>query len=894
MHEARWVDRFLFAWNDSLFYDPLDTVYRPRRDHFISTLDEEQRNRFVRSGLWWMYRHNPELPAQGWKIHVSADHHDVHDVVDLSLKYLLARGIDFKVALDINIFEMLNLKNMSRGGSGKLITVYPDNDDQFRQCLADLAEILAGKSGAYVLSDARYQDCKALYFRYGQFLDTHSIDAMGRRVPYILSPAGERISDVRTPVFTKPPWAPWPFPDWTLPERGTGGGLLDGRFRVVEAVQFSNTGGVYKAQDTADGDRIVVLKEARPGTNPNSREGHDAVDILKREWEFLIRLSDVGLFPKPIRIFREWEHTFVAEEFIEGTDIRTLMLEHSPLVRLRFDTARSQAYLRMFLKIFQGLATAVAAAHRRNVVLGDLSPANLLVRPDTFDVTVLDLEAGRLVESGVADRHLQGPVDLYTPGYSRSRGAGHLSSTADDLLGVAATMAYFIFPIMAMSYLRADVFALYREFISDLGWPSEIHDLITGLHDGTTTLDAVITVVSDPDPLVARVQVRRRPPVEESQLRLPEVEERLAAFVVESADIERPTLFPVEPFAHITNPLSLGFGASGVLYALSACGRQLEPGWEHWLRDQLAALDIREYPVGLMTGLAGIAWAADGIGLHTESDHLMTLANQLGSATDDYTFYYGLAGLGMTNLHFYTRRNSSRYLDAAEICAKELCAQAHHDGPHVYWLNDFAKDGPLTGLGYGQAGAAMFLLRMYQVTKDETYLRTGEAALGGEIANAVDWGDDAITFRDDGTLLPYVEVGSAGVAQVLLRYGQFDTAERVLRGLRRHYMVMPGYMFGMAGIIDAMLDAEVMLGDPSYRTTALRQFDYVRRIFLFEPPARTDAAGDCGRLPPLAVPGEALLRCTCDYGTGSAGVLRVVHRLHSGGPADFLLDELDR
>ncbi|MFD0431360.1 hypothetical protein ACFQ60_41240 [Streptomyces zhihengii] len=41
------------------------------------------------------------------------------------------------------------------------------------------------------------------------------------------------------------------------------------------------------------------------------------------------------------------------------------------------------------------------------------------------------------------------------------------------------------------------------------------------------------------------------------------------------------------------------------------------------------------------------------------------------------------------------------------------------------------------------------------------------------------------------------------------------------------------------------------------------------------------------------MPGEGLLRCSCDYLTGSAGVLRVLHRVHHGGAPDFLLDELD-
>jgi len=88
-----------------------------------------------------------------------------------------------------------------------------------------------------------------------------------------------------------------------------------------------------------------------------------------------------------------------------------------------------------------------------------------------------------------------------------------------------------------------------------------------------------------------------------------------------------------------------------------------------------------------------------------------------------------------------------------------------------------------------------------------------------------------------------------------------------------------------------MLDAAAILDEPSYRDTALRQLEYVRKIFLFEPPERFAVPHQDG-IRPLAMPGEGLLRCSCDLMTGSAGVLRVLHRVTAGGRADFLLDEV--
>ncbi|MGW2583968.1 class III lanthionine synthetase LanKC N-terminal domain-containing protein [Streptomyces virginiae] len=607
MRNERWVYRFLFAWNDTLFFDPLDVFYEPNADHFLAAFDERVRARFVRSGIWWSFRHNQNLPAQGWKIHISSSHRHVREVATSVIGHLTEREIDFKIALDLNIFEMLNSKAISRGSGGKLVTVYPRDDDEFRTCLADLARLLKGVEGAYVLSDLRYRDNKALYFRYGQFLDTHTVDVLGRRRPRILGPHGP-VPDDRHPGHAQPSWVPWPFDDWRpADEDAEDDGLLGGRFRVTGAIQFSNSGGVYTAEDTADDDRPVLLKEARPHTNINPRQDHDAVDILGREWMFLNRLADTGAYPAPIATFRHWEHHYIAEEFVDSSDIRSVLLERNPLARPGFDVERSREYLRIFLAVFRGLARAIRAAHDRGVILTDFTAANLLIDPDTYEVTIVDLEACRLAEGG--DDALAKPVELYTPGFSLSRNRFKAYGPEGDRYALASTMAYFVFPIAAMSYLREDVLDLYRIFITEgLGWPERVHRLITDLAQDRIDLNGLLKALEDEgDDLQARVETAPVPPVVEEELGLVDAEAGVAAFIGASADTDRDTLFPVDPFAHVTNPLSLGFGASGVLWALHAGGVPVRPAWRDWLGRRLADIDPARYPDGLMNGLSGIA-----------------------------------------------------------------------------------------------------------------------------------------------------------------------------------------------------------------------------------------------------------------------------------------------
>ena len=61
----------------------------------------------------------------------------------------------------------------------------------------------------------------------------------------------------------------------------------------------------------------MILKEARPYAGL-AADGSDAVARLRREHDFLRRLSGLGIAPEVRGYFEIGEHHFLAEEFIEG------------------------------------------------------------------------------------------------------------------------------------------------------------------------------------------------------------------------------------------------------------------------------------------------------------------------------------------------------------------------------------------------------------------------------------------------------------------------------------------------------------------------------------------------------------------------------------------------
>ncbi|MFD6225293.1 hypothetical protein ACFWFZ_00135 [Streptomyces sp. NPDC060232] len=858
MHNERRVPRSPFTWSDTLFFDPLDVFHEPDPDHFLAGFDAGTRALFVRRGIRWSHRHDPAPPEQGWQIHVSAGLREARGVAASLIRHLTTHGTDFEIALDPTVLAALHSGAVFPGG-GPLAIVYPHDDGEFRTRLAALDRLLEGVEGPYVASAVRYRNSRALYFRHGPFRDARTVDVLGRPLPD--APA------------------PWPFDDWKPAEEDAGGGLLGGRFRVTGTIRPSHDRGVHTAEDTEHEDRKVLLKEARPHTDGDPRPGLDAVELLGREWMFLNLLAATGSYPAPVAKFQHGEHHYIAEEFVEGVGLEPLLRRLDPLTRPGFDVERSRHYLRIFLTVFRGVARAVRAAHDRGVVLGGFTASDVLVDPDTHEVRIVGVRAARLTGPG-------GGGGSGTGGESGGGGGG---GEAGDRSAMAYAMADLVLPITAMAYLREDVLDLYRIPVTEgLGWPERLHRLLVDLARGRLGLSALIDALEEETELLGGVGAAAQLPVVES---LPGpggaeggAEAAVAAFIEAAADTRRDTLFPVDPFAHATNPLSLGTGASGVLWALHSSGVPVRPEWLDWLRTALAGIDPARYPDGLMNGLAGIAWAADSLGLGPEARELLDQANRRVVAKGDPTFHHGLAGVGMTNLRFFLRSRDPRDLAAAQLCARALSEAARRDGGHAHWPAGAGARGPLTGLGSGQAGVAMFLLRMHQISGEEQCLGLGREALAWEAARAARAGDA-------GSPEPCVEAGAAGLAKVLLRYGDLASARVVLGGLDLRYSARPGYASGLCGVADALLDAAEFTGDASYRETALRQLDVVRRVFLFEPAGRFGLRDPDGR-PLLGVPGEGLLRCSTDYLTGSAGVLRVLHRVNSGGTADFLLDEV--
>ncbi|PGH50602.1 class III lanthionine synthetase LanKC [Streptomyces sp. Ru87] len=387
----------VFCDADRHFYDaphrlPADSEGAPGAlyEHALrDTPPGWQRNR---SGDWLAFRPpgGAGLPAQGWKIHVSACLDNAEKVLTKVWDYCVPREIAFKFIPGRHLLHTRNAKYADRGGSGKFVTVYPASDDRFREIAGDLAELLDGEPGPYILSDLRWGN-GPVYVRYGSFTERNTYDADGALRPAVEDPRGRLVPDRRDPAFHVPDWVELPAClEEHLAARGTAT-TASVPYRVERALHFSNGGGVYAATDTRTGER-VVLKEGRPHAGL-AADGADAVTRLERERAALERLAGLPYTPEVRDTFTLGDHHFLVLEHIDGRPLNTFFARRHPLIEADPGPERLAEYTAWALRIHGLVTEAVDAVHARGVVFNDLHLFNIMVSEDESSVVLLDFEA---------------------------------------------------------------------------------------------------------------------------------------------------------------------------------------------------------------------------------------------------------------------------------------------------------------------------------------------------------------------------------------------------------------------------------------------------------------------------------------------------------------------
>lgn len=810
LRENRHIDKTLFLGSDQRFYEQNYAHYRPS-DEFIALI---KRMLEERAAPWKTHRADvwthvippvSDLLTQGWKIHVSANEANCRDILVKIAALAFEEGVQFKFANDINTLKLMTSKRWPRGGSGKFITLYPATDEKFHLFIERAYLILKDDVGSYILSDRRYKDCRCLYYRYGSFIAITRLNYMGQTQQILTSPNGEQVVDRRNPYFEVPSWVSDPFPveesdqdDMTLNE---------GRFIVKSALGFSNTGGVYLATDTSTG-KDVVIKEARPHVELGAK-GMDATSRLAQEAKNLRLLDGLGITPRVYGSFWDWENFYLVEEYFDAFDMRAVTVLKSPLLLVNPTQADSEEFYRSYKHIFTSALNAIAQIHEKGLVIGDLSPMNILVEKSTMTARIIDLE-------GAFEPLIEDAQEIYTPGFrSEVKGRKNESNFQDDIYAIGAIMMYSMFPIAAMAFVRDDIFTnVLPVIVADIGWSNTpVMHVIQQLVDCSITCREAIELLDGPA-IIEKPLSRAA-----TQIMSPgEVCPELANFITHNYRLtEIYALFPIDPFGADTNPAGFGFGSTGIIYALSRCNFEVPQEALDRYHREIAAVKAADVAPGFLTGAAGMAWARMLAGDIESGKRFMEFANSSPLVRAHHSLYYGMAGIGMANLVAYRMLDDPHYLRKAIDMAEELASTAIESERGLCWEDD---GGIRIGFGYGQSGVALFFLRLSQILDVPKWRELGRKALEYDLSFGYELEPRVVTFgcspEESLTYEPYIEQGTAGIAKVAIRYGMWDRVDGLLADTHRKYSGFPGLIYGLTGFVDVLLDAYLYSHDKKF------------------------------------------------------------------------------
>jgi tRNA A-37 threonylcarbamoyl transferase component Bud32 len=836
----------VYCLADPLFYDSTSQVREER-------LNFEFARRAVplgweRSELtdWLVYRPvGVQLPRQGWKIHVAACLDNANQLLDTVGDYCLQRRISFKFLRSRDVLLLANAKYAHRGSSGKFITIYPADEEQLEAVLNELGEALDGSRGPYILSDLRWAN-GPLHVRYGGFDVRHCLSETGALVLAIEDPNGKLVPDRRETTFRAPAWVTLPaFLEPHLVARNSV--KVDSLpYRIERALHFSNAGGLYLGRDVQT-DAQVVLKEARPYAGLDL-SGTDAVTRLLREQKIMDRLAGLDAVPATHGSFTLGEHHFLALEFVDTKPLRKAIAEQYPLLPHGTNERAIAEYTSWALDIQDRIEQAVATVHDRGVVIGDLHPYNILLRPDDR-VVLIDFEVAMFVEE---DRR----QTLANPGFIAP---GDCAGFDIDRYALSCMRLFLFLPLTTM-------FALDRTKSNDFA--AVISELFPV---PASFLDEAVKVITRG----TQARLKDKPKVltrlDPDRESWESIRKSLAGAILASATPDRDDrLFPGDIEQFETGGLNIAHGAAGVLYALAVTGAGRYPDHEEWLLRRVAHPTAGTTRLGLYDGLAGVAYVLDYLGHRAEALKVLDICEtELDGKREQLglDLHSGLAGIALNLAHFAGITDDpalwENTFQVADIVADRL-----GDENAVSEISSGAH--PRAGLMHGSAGIALLFLHLYQQLGQSALLDLAQTALRQDLRRCVMREDDGSMQINEGwRTMSYLAEGSVGIGLVLEHYlthrpdEQFTTAAAAIRrAAESPFYVEPGLFQGRAGMI-LHLSRRYPPGTAAGNSMVAA---HIRRL-------AWHAINYQGY---VAFPGAELLRLSMDLATGNAGVLLAV------------------
>jgi serine/threonine protein kinase len=777
------------------------------------------------------------LPAQGWKLHISAGVTTAGAVLQRLVPYLVAHRLAFKAAADPAMLQLLNLGEGGDDQIGKFVTIYPRTTEAAVSAAGDLDVLLDGLRGPEVPSDRRLRHDSVVSYRYGAFVGRVVQLPTGQLVAALEAPDGTLVPDSRHRDDAVPAWLDDPFEAAGLvTPPPPPPAIIGGRFRPIANLSARPGGRVDLALELRP-TRRCVLKRAVIDANPLGPSARLAAERAV--------LAELDGLPGIVQAY-DWmetdtEHVLVLEDLPGRTLADEILRRHQ---------YGDEADLDWTIDSMRSVAEIVSTLHHRGYVHRDLKPTNLLVRPDGRFV-LIDFELA--VPTGAE------AVAGGTPGYaSPQQRNGAPADPRDDIHALGAMLFLSATGVDRASRPSASSTIdgmlqmapqVPREFAAVLArcladdpddrYPSA-DALIAALAAVRGTANSVIPAYGTV-PIPGDHQAR--------------AERNLAGFVdalrADAVDVSRDgehacTWVIRQLVGPISAPRDLAVGVAGIVLALTAVARQqrdpdltaLVHAGARWL-DQAPRPD-GQLLGGLLVGEGGVALALARAGLLTGDGGLTTSARHRAAEIASLAHtapdvFNGSAGRALVHLRLAEELDDGEARRDAMAAARFLLDTVTTDdeGRHGWILSAEMGTDPYLGYGHGAAGIADVLLEVGLASGTDSFVDLA-ATIGVELAGAAITSGDGVVgwpLRHGGTRMtgPAWCHGAGGVGRFLMhldRAGLLAESHRHLvrdcavAVVRHGRAMLPTACHGLAGSIDLLVDLHGTDGDAAHLTEA--------------------------------------------------------------------------
>lgn len=365
-------------------------IFNNNKDKQFSFVNKINFNGVVKTTKYFTFvSFNNQNMVSGWKIHLSPLLTNYYSVLKEVNNICENEKIDFKFISSINKYNLFTSKNISSSQFGKIITIYPNDTQQFIFLLNHFYRVFRNVQGMVIPSDHTFNNSTLINYRYGGFNPVEIIDEENDEKSYIFNGNGQLTEDVRKSYFVLPKGIKDPVDKSKaskLKKLYFTGKENKTKIIITKIIRKIASGNVYLGKVNGS---HVIIKQAKLGALPESKFPHGTAILLKKNEGRFLKKIKAKYMPQYIDYFNLDNDYFLVESKIEGINLRKFSVKTS-LMRPGEIQLQGHDIIKIN-KVFVNLIKIVNDLHQKDIVLGDISPDNFMVDKNNY-VYFIDCE----------------------------------------------------------------------------------------------------------------------------------------------------------------------------------------------------------------------------------------------------------------------------------------------------------------------------------------------------------------------------------------------------------------------------------------------------------------------------------------------------------------------